>query len=387
MQIVLLVIDSGGIGQAPDAAHYGDEDSNTITHTLAQSPTPLPHLARLGLSRLTPMPGTPELPLLGAAARMHPTAAGKDTLAGHWEMMGVSVAHPFGTYPDGFPSAVVHQLERAFGKSILGNRAASGTKIIAELGAEHMRSGCPIVYTSADSVLQIAAHEDIVPLETLYDWCQKARQIMMGPHLIGRIIARPFIGDPGHFIRTPHRHDYAVWPPPQIFTATMAQEGVDALAIGKIWDIFSGVGFVSHQATQSNRDGLEHVLQAMRDRSAGRRLIFANLVDFDSLYGHRRDAQGYARALAELDGFVPRLQENLADDDQLWITADHGADPTRPGSDHTREDVPILIGGPRVRPLILPVRQTLADLAATLADAFSITAPALGQSFWDAIRL
>jgi phosphopentomutase len=379
--IALLVIDSGGVGAAPDAAAFGDVGADTIGHALAAHPVPLPHLSRLGLSRLVQVPG-PEVSLGGAVAAVHPRAAGKDTLAGHWEMMGVIVERPFRTYPDGFPPDVVDRLEAAFGRPILGNRAASGTAIIAELGAEHMATGRPIVYTSADSVLQIACHEEVVPLETLYEWCQKARAIMTGPHLVGRIIARPFVGEPGHFVRTPHRHDYAVAPPDGIFTEQLKDGGVTLEAVGKIWDIFSGRGFTRPHPTTSNRDGLEQTVQLMAAARGTRTLVFTNLVDFDSQYGHRRDPGGYARALAELDAFVPRLLGTLGPDDQLWITADHGCDPTAPGSDHTRENVPLLIGGPAVKVQVLPDRKTLADIGQSLGEAFAVPLPAVGISFW-----
>lgn len=381
MMICLVVMDSGGVGAAPDAAEYGDEGANTVGHALAALPVPLPHLAGLGLRGLVQLPGTPDVPLIGSAVRCHPVAAGKDTLAGHWEMMGSIVAEPFRTYPDGFGAPVVRQLEAAFGRPLLGNRAASGTQIIEELGAQHCATGFPIVYTSADSVLQMAAHEDVVPLETLYAWCAAAREVMQGPHLVGRIIARPFTGAPGAFVRTPHRHDWAVAPPADIFTATLARARVETVAVGKIWDIFSGVGFAERVATQSNADALGKTLDAL-GRHADRRFVFVNLVDFDSQFGHRRDPAGYARALAELDAWVPEALAAVGSSGQLWITADHGCDPTRPGSDHTREDVPWLAGGARVVPKIGAPRRTLADMAATLAEVWGVPAPVAGASRW-----
>lgn len=389
MRIVMVVVDSGGIGAAPDAAAYGDGGANTLEHALQADPTPLPHLAQMGLGQLIHLPGTGSVPVRGAAYRIHPTAAGKDTLAGHWEMMGAIVTEPFRTYPDGFPSSVVRELEGAFGRSILGNRPESGTVIIEELGEEHMRTGQPIVYTSADSVLQIAAHEEVVPLDLLYHWCQEARRIMVAPNLVGRIIARPFVGQPGKFVRTAHRHDYAVPPPPSVYTRVLKDHGVNTIAVGKIWDIFSGVGFSKPHPTRSNRDGLEQTLSlvAQHDNAGDDRVfVYTNLVDFDSSYGHRRDAAGYARALAELDAWVPSLLQRLSGDDQLWITADHGCDPTRPGSDHTREDVPGLIAGPRVRGGVTGTRSTPADFAQTLAEAFGTPPPSVGRSFWKEVR-
>lgn len=385
MRIVMVVVDSGGIGAAPDASEYGDSGANTLEHALEAHPTPLPHLAQMGLSGLIKLPGTQPEVVTGAAYRMHPTAAGKDTLAGHWEMMGAIVDEPFRTYPEGFPASVVRDLEQAFGRPLLGNRPESGTVIIQELGDEHMRTGRPIVYTSADSVLQIAAHEEVVPLKTLYQWCEEARRIMVAPNLVGRIIARPFLGKPGAFVRTAHRHDYAVPPPPSVYTRVLQHHGVETVAIGKIWDIFSGVGFSHPHPTRSNRDGLEQTLEQYV-KAGDRAFVFTNLVDFDSSYGHRRDAAGYARALAELDAWVPSLLDRLSGDDQLWITADHGCDPTREGSDHTREDVPGLIAGPRVSAGVTGERSTPADFAQTLGEAFSVPRPSVGRSFWKEVR-
>lgn len=383
MIAALLVIDSGGIGDAPDATAFGDHGASTIEHALARFPLPLPNLARMGLAELIGLAGTPSVPLEGACARVHPRARGKDTLAGHWEMMGEIVAEPFRTYPDGFPAEVVERLESAFGRPILGNRAASGTAIIEELGEEHMRTGRPIVYTSADSVLQIACHEDVVPLATLYAWCEAARAIMSGPHRVGRIIARPFTGTPRAFVRTANRHDYAVAPSPGIFTERMARAGVHCEAVGKIWDIFSGLGFPEPHPSRSNQHGLEQTAELARQwRDAERAFIFTNLVEFDSHYGHRRDPVGYARALAELDVAVPTLLEALGPQGVLFVTADHGCDPTLPGSDHTREDVPLLAAGPRLRPGRIKDRDTLADIGATLGEALRVPLPPVGHSFW-----
>lgn len=384
MVIALLVIDSGGIGDAPDAALFGDAGASTIQHALERAPVPLIHLAEMGLGLLTPLPGTPPVSVRGTAARLHPAARGKDTLAGHWEMMGEILSEPFRTYPKGFPSDVVERLEEAFGRPLLGNRAASGTAIIEELGEEHLRTGRPIVYTSADSVLQIACHEEVVPLQMLYQWCEAARAIMTGPNRIGRIIARPFVGRPHAFTRTPNRHDYAVTPPAGIFTQRLAAAGVHLEAVGKIWDIFSGRGFPGPHPTRSNQDGLETTAALVRAlRGEGRGLVFTNLVEFDSHYGHRRDAPGYARALAELDRTIPDLLDALGPEGELWITADHGCDPTLPGSDHTRETVPFLAMGDPVRHRgeLFP-RHTLADIGMSLGEAFSVPLPAVGRSFW-----
>jgi phosphopentomutase len=380
MTIVLVVVDSGGIGAAPDADRFGDAGADTLGHALAVRPAPLGQLDRLGLGRLYGRSDAPAPD--GAAFRVHPAAAGKDTLAGHWEMMGVVVRTPFPTYPDGFPPDVVAQLEAAFGRPLLGNRPASGTAIIEELGPAHLATGRPIVYTSADSVLQIAAHEEVVPVATLYAWCEAARRIMTGPHAVGRIIARPFVGTPGRFVRTARRHDWPVLPPPEILTRRLAAAGVEVVGIGKIDDIFAHQGITTAYRTQSNADGLSRTLAELGRPAAGPRLIFTNLVDFDSLWGHRRDPVGYVAGLEALDAWVGAARAALGPVDQLWITADHGCDPTWPGSDHTREDVPWLAVGPAVRPGTLGARSTLADLGATLAEAFGVEPPAVGRSAW-----
>ena len=384
MQVVLIVIDSGGIGAAPDAGRFGDDGANTIGHALAANPgVLLPHLDAMGLGQLAAQVHIAGGPLNGAAARVAPRANGKDTLAGHWEMMGLVVAEPFRTYPSGFPPEVVEALTRAFGRPILGNKAASGTDIIAELGAGHVQTGHPIVYTSQDSVLQIAAHEAVVPVEQLYAWCAQARDIMQGPNLVGRIIARPFIGEPGHFVRTPNRHDFAVLPYAETMVDRLQDAGIETVAIGKIGDIFSRRGFDRVIPTTSNLDGLAKTA-AVAGEPAFDRFVFVNLVEFDSHYGHRRDPSGYVHALAELDGMLPRLWESLADGDQLWITADHGCDPTFRGTDHTREWVPWLAWGSKVPSLVGQDRDTLADIGATLGGMFQVTTVGPGRP-WRAL--
>ncbi len=388
MQVVLIVIDSGGIGEAPDARFYGDEGANTIGHALRRAGRPpLPHLSAMGLESIlgdsTPKGSSKSGECLGAATKLAPQAQGKDTLAGHWEMMGLVVDHPFQTYPEGFPDRVVKALSDAFGVPILGNRAASGTAIIEELGALHMKTGHPIVYTSADSVLQIAAHESVVPLDRLYQWCQAARAIMQGPYLVGRIIARPFTGQSGAFVRTAHRHDYAVTPWGETMVDRLQSAGVQTVAIGKIGDIFSGQGFDRTVSTQSNRDGLQRTV-AIVGEGGFDRFIFVNLVEFDSHYGHRRDPLGYVKALQELDAFLPDIWGVLNPEDQLWITADHGCDPTFSGSDHTREWVPWLTYGLRIDPQIGEDRHTLADIGATLGALFQVTTVGPGRP-WRAL--
>ncbi|MDA8193284.1 MAG: phosphopentomutase [Thermaerobacter sp.] len=378
MQIGLLVIDSGGIGGAPDAERFGDKGANTLGHTAeAVGGLALPHLAELGLAELLPMADIGRVPLKGFGMAVQSQANGKDTLAGHWEMMGITVEHPFRTFAHGFPADIVAQLEKAFGRSLLGNEVASGTEIIARLGPEHLRSGKPIVYTSADSVLQIAAHEAVVPLDQLYAWCEAARAVMVGPNLVGRIIARPFVGEPGRFERTPHRRDLTVRPPGPTMVDVLQARGVETVAIGKIGDIFSGQGFERWIHTENNRDGLERTVDVMLAPLNRPRFIFTNLVEFDSHYGHRRDVVGYARALKDLDSFLPRITAVLGTGDQLWITADHGCDPTYRGTDHTRERLPWLAAGPGLTPGVGLPRNTLADIAATLAVIFD--APVVGD--------
>lgn len=377
LRIVLIVIDSGGIGEAPDSAVFNDGGANTIQHTLdANQDIRLPHLNALGLSRL--LKNSAVDTLTGVGYPVYPKAQGKDTLTGHWEMMGLVVQEPFRTYPEGFPPDIVDQLEHTFGRKLIGNEAASGTEIMDRLGEQHIATGSPIVYTSADSVLQIAAHEQVVPISQLYDWCQQARHIMQGPHLVGRVIARPFLGEPGHFYRTPNRHDYGV-APSGVTQLDMLQEAqIPTIGIGKIGDIFSGQGLQTVIRTTSNQDGLDKTREVLEtvQQSA---FIFTNLVEFDSHYGHRRDVRGYGRALRELDRYLPVLFGALHADDQLWITADHGCDPTFRGTDHTRETLPWLSGGSRLRPYIGDARLTLADIGATLSQIFQVKQVGPGQ--------
>ncbi|MBX5466559.1 MAG: phosphopentomutase [Firmicutes bacterium] len=369
MRLVWVVLDSVGIGAAPDADAFGDAGANTVAHVLEATGVALPHLEAMGLGALVRMSENARGPVLGRAFRVHPEGRGKDSLAGHWEMAGLSVDRPFPVYPHGFPPEVVAALEQALGVPILANAVGSGTALLEAFGPEHLATGRPIVYTSADSVLQIAAHEAVVPREQLYAWCESARRVMDGPHRVGRVIARPFTGSPGRFVRTAGRHDWVAEPPGRLLPEHLQAMGVFTLAIGKIADLYAHRGFSHTVATADNAEGIAAVTQALKC-VAGPALIQANLVDFDSRYGHRRDSAGYARALAELDQALPTWWDLLSDDDQLWITADHGCDPTFRGTDHTREDVPWLVFGRGVKPGRGGIRYSLRDLGATAAALF-----------------
>ncbi len=339
---VTIVLDSGGVGALPDAAEYGDAPgANTIGNTSrGVGGLSLPNFQRLGLGNLTNVEGVPKNAAPRArVARLRERSRGKDTITGHWEMAGIITAVPFPTYPHGFPPDVVEEFTRIAGKAPLGNKTASGTEIIDELGAEHMASGRPILYTSADSVFQVATHENVVPLETLYDWCERARAMLVPPNGVNRVIARPFIGSPGAFSRTPNRRDYAIEPPPCLLDE-LAARGIGVHAVGKISDIFCGHGVATSVRIKDNRDAMERTFDLMERVEHG--FIFTNLNDFDSKYGHRRNVRGYADALQELDSLVPRLESLMRPGDEIIFTADHGCDPTAPGSDHTREYVPFV---------------------------------------------
>ncbi|MFZ5591612.1 MAG: phosphopentomutase [Bacillota bacterium] len=355
---------------------YGDEGSNTLGNlSRAVGGLSLPTLGSLGLGSIIPIAGVPHSATpLACYGKMAEQSPGKDTTTGHWEIAGIKLERPFPTYPHGFPPAVIQALTERIGTPVLGNKPASGTEIIAELGAEHMRTGYPIVYTSADSVLQIAAHEEVIPLPRLYEICQIAREIMTGEHAVGRVIARPFIGQPGSFQRTPNRHDYSLKPPRPHLLHLLQEAGLAVQAVGKINDIFAGDGITASFPTKSNAEGMEKTLACVQQHRPG--LVFTNLVEFDMLYGHRNDPQGYARALQELDDFLPRLLGALTEKDLLIITADHGCDPTTTSTDHSREYVPLLVYGPALRQGIdLGTRQTFADIAATVGEIFQIALP------------
>ncbi|KJR96019.1 MAG: phosphopentomutase [Peptococcaceae bacterium BRH_c4a] len=380
-KVVLVVLDSVGIGALPDAHNYGDEGSNTLAHCAkAVGGLYLPNLAALGLGRLGNFPGIdPADSPFGAYGKMACKSPGKDTTTGHWEIAGIIMERPFPVYPLGFPRDVIKEFEERCQVQVLGNKAASGTEIIKELGEEHIRSGKPIVYTSADSVFQIAAHEAVIPVEKLYELCKAAREILKGEHAVGRVIARPFTGEPGSFIRTGRRHDFSLVPTRPTILSVMSEAGYAVTAVGKINDIFAGEGITRSVHTANNMEGVDHTVQFMRTAVNG--LIFTNLVEFDMLYGHRNDPSGYAQALEAFDRRLPEITESLGEQDLLIITADHGCDPTTGSTDHSREYVPLLVTGKNVRPGVdLGTRETFSDVAATLAEIFGLTFDA-GSSF------
>jgi len=382
-KVAVIVCDSLGVGEAPDADDYGDTGADTIGHTAAAlGGLRLPTLGAWGIGRLTGIAGVPASdPAAGVVARMAERSAGKDTTTGHWEMMGVVLSSPFPTYPDGFPPEVIGGFSRAIGRGVLGNRPASGTEIIKELGEEHLASGRPIVYTSADSVFQIATHKRVVPLEQLYAWCEAARRLLHGEHAVGRVIARPFDGEPGSFVRTKERRDYALPPAGPTVLEAVQKAGVRTLGVGKIEDIFSRRGLDDSDHTGDNQSSLDATVRFLRG-AAGPTLVFTNLVDFDMLYGHRRDVAGYGRCLEELDARLPEVVAELGEADWLFLTADHGCDPTAPGTDHTRELTPMVAFSPGgTAGVRLADRSTFADLGATVADLFGVDPVGPGESF------
>ena len=379
-RVIWVVLDSVGVGEMPDAAQYGDAGSDTLGHIAQSRKLHLDNLCRLGLGNIRPLDRLPPDPApQGAYGKCALASPGKDTTTGHWEMAGIHLAKPFPVYPHGFPPEVMDEFERRIGRATLGNKAASGTEIIQELGEEHVRTGSPIVYTSADSVFQVAAHEEVIPLFELYKICDTAREILRGKHEVGRVIARPFIGSPGSFTRTTNRHDYAVPPPKGMLLDRLAERGVEVFGIGKIFDVYLGRGIRDYETTKSNADGMEKTLQAMDSLAAG--MIFTNLVDFDQLYGHRNDVEGYARALEAVDGWIPSLEARLRPGDLAILTADHGCDPTTKSTDHSREYVPLLVFGKGAKAGVnLGVRSTLSDIGQTVAENFGTTI-ATGMSF------
>jgi phosphopentomutase len=369
---VIFVCDGLGVGSAPDAAAYGDAGSDTLGHVLDRIPTRLPHLESLGLlALLEPSRGGRST---GARGKAYELSAGKDTTTGHWEMMGLVVERPFPLYPEGFPPEVIDPLEAYVGKKVLGNRAASGTEIIRELGEVHIATGRPILYTSGDSVFQVAAHEEVWPPERLWEVCRFARGILTGQHAVGRVIARPFTGKPGAFVRTANRRDFSIEPTGETWLDRLVAAGRRVFAVGKIVDIFSGRGITSSAHTGSDAEGVRVSLEALRSGDSD--VVFTNLVDFDSKYGHRNDPAGFAKNLAALDALLPEILAALRPSDLFFLTADHGCDTTDASTDHTREHVPFLAGGPAVaRDADLGIRRGFSDLAATAGEWLGVSAP------------
>jgi phosphopentomutase len=382
-RIFIIVMDSVGIGEAPDAERFGDKGADTLGH-IAEHMNGLlmPNMGKLGLSNIRELKGIDkaEKPL-AYYTKMMEASNGKDTMTGHWEIMGLNIQTPFRVFPEGFPDELLSELEQRTGRKIIGNKPASGTEILDELGEEHMKTGALIVYTSADSVLQIAAHEEIVPLDELYSICKIARELTLDEkYMVGRVIARPFVGEPGNFKRTPNRHDYALKPFDRTVMSELKDAGLDVIAIGKISDIYDGEGVTKSLRTVSNMDGMDKLMETFDMDFRG--ISFLNLVDFDALYGHRRDPVGYGKALEEYDARLPEVFAKMKDDDLLIITADHGNDPVAPGTDHTREYVPLLVYSKGLSEgRELPLRETFADIGATVADNFKVKMPNYGKSF------
>ena len=381
-RVIWIVLDSVGIGALPDAADYGDVGRSTLGHIAESRPLQIPNLVRLGLANIAPLQHLqPAKSPIGAYGKGVTHSPGKDTTTGHWEMAGVWLEQAFPVYPHGFPKEIIAEFERQIGRQTLGNKPASGTEVIKELGEEHVRTGKPIVYTSGDSVFQIATHEDVIPIAELYRFCEIARKLLDGPHRVGRVIARPFTGPSGHFVRTPRRHDYAVDPPKPMLLDVLQDCRVPVFGIGKIHDIYNARGVSDYLTTKNNADGMNKLTAAVRDRKNG--LIFCNLVDFDMLYGHRKDVEGFAKSLEEFDALLEGFLPLLRDSDLLMITADHGCDPDGrwPTTDHSREYVPILAYSPGSGANVdLGIRDTLSDMGQTVAANFGGSLPH-GKSF------
>jgi phosphopentomutase len=380
-RIVLIVLDGAGIGAMPDAPEWGDAGSDTFGHILKSRVVRLPNLQRYGLGNVRPLENVPPLDRPdGSYGRCALRSNGKDTTTGHWEMAGIILDQAFPTYPHGFPRPVIDSFIAETGvPGILGNVPASGTEIIKQLGEEHVTSGKPIVYTSGDSVFQIAAHEEVIPLDRLYEICEIARRQLDGEHRVGRVIARPFLGEVGSFYRTENRHDYAVPPPRENLLPALKDENLDVVCIGKIASIYDSVGVTEDLTAKNNQQSIDQTIHALKQNTRG--LIFSNLVDFDMLYGHRRDTEGFARALEHFDSSMPDIESAMRDDDLMIITADHGNDPSFPGSDHTREYAPLLVYGKSARPGVdLGTRASLSDIGQTIAENFGLRLTA-GESF------
>ena len=381
-RITVIILDGVGIGAAPDAAEYGDEGTNSIANVAeVLGGIALPNMGKLGLGNITPIKGVPETDLPeGGYGKMQPISAGKDTMSGHWEMMGIYMPEPAPTYPEGFPDEIMDEFETQIGRETLANRPASGTEIIKELGEEHMRTGKPIIYTSADSVFQIAAHEAVIPVDELYEMSKTAREILKGIHAVGRVIARPFVGDSAeNFTRTDRRRDFSRAPESDTVLDKLYAAGYDVWSVGKIDDIFVHRGITRKNHTLSNKESTQATLDLLEEDFNG--LLFVNLIEFDMIYGHRNDPQGYYNALKAFDDAVPEIKKRLSEDDLVIVSADHGVDPTTESTDHSREYVPLLVFGPKVRGLDLGIRKTFADVGATITENFKLAPPEIGTSF------
>lgn len=387
-RIFIIVMDSVGIGEAPDAEKFGDKGADTFGHIAERmNGLNMPNMGKLGLSNIREIKGIEKADKpLAFYTKMMEASNGKDTMTGHWEIMGLNIQTPFQVFPEGFPDELLSELEKRTGRKIIGNKPASGTEILDELGEEHMKTGALIVYTSADSVLQIAAHEEIIPIEEQYKICKIARELTLDErYMVGRVIARPFLGEPGNFKRTSNRHDYALKPFDRTVMSELKDSGFDVIAIGKISDIYDGEGVTQSLRTVSNMDGMDKLVETLEMDFTG--ISFLNLVDFDALYGHRRDPEGYGKALEEYDARLPEVFAKLKEDDLLMITADHGNDPVAPGTDHTREYVPLLVYSKGMTEgKELPLRETFADLGATVADNFKVKLPNYGKSFLNELK-
>ncbi len=384
---IWIVLDSVGIGAMPDSKDYGDNDVNTLEHVYGYTNgLKLEHMIAYGLGNIEGVSALPKVEApKGSFARLGELSRGKDTTTGHWEMIGIFTKEPFPTYPNGFPKEVMDAFEAAIGTKTLGNCTASGTAIIEELGEEHVKTGYPIVYTSADSVFQIAAHEKVIPLERLYEMCEIARKILSGKHEVARVIARPFEGEVGHFTRTSNRHDYAICPPTPNLLTYCEEAKIPVIAVGKIEDIFNKQGITKAIHTKDNADGIKVTLDCMKSHKEG--LIFTNLVDFDMKWGHRRDPESYGKGLEAFDKALPEIIAEMEEEDLLFITADHGCDPTAPGTDHTREYVPLLVIGKSVKEGVdLKTRKSFADIGQTISDYFGLPSLEIGESFLASIQ-
>ncbi len=387
-RVIVIVLDGVGAGAAPDADVYGDVGSNSLSNVAQKSRgLNLPHLEKIGFGHITPMLGVePVQNPSGAYGKMTPKSAGKDSVTGHWELMGIYLQKPFPVYPDGFPQEVLSEFTRLTGLAVLGNKAASGTEIIKELGEEHMRTGKPIIYTSADSVFQIAAHEQIIPIQRLYEICEISRKMLIGEHAVGRVIARPFVGtNAADFQRTSRRHDYPRIPESDTVMDRMKKSGFDVLATGKIDDLFANRGITQSNHTTNNQDSLQATIEFLDQDFNG--LLFANLIEFDMIYGHRNDVAGYKNALEIFDQEIPSIQAGMRPGDIAMVVSDHGVDPTTESTDHSREFSPLLVFGKKVKAGVnLGTRATFADVGATIAEIFNIQKPEIGTSFLSEIR-